>query len=64
MTGCVRRNVVETVQSEPAIEIEPALLSRCNRAYRACMMTLVDWCPSLPKRELTLEADTQESLVA
>ena len=26
--------------------IDPRLIDQCNRAYRSCMATLFDWCPS------------------
>jgi len=63
-SGSIRRGGIEDPQLGTSIEIDPALLERCTRAYRACMMTLVDWCPSLPRREIPVPQPIAESLVA
>jgi hypothetical protein len=62
-SGSVRRDPRHAI-TESVLDIDPALLDRCNRAYLACMMTLTDWCPSLPGRELLQEEANVESLVA
>jgi hypothetical protein len=62
-SGSIRRGIEP--QSGDSIEIDPALLDRCGRAYRACMMTLVDWCPSLPRRDIVVpQPPVAASLVA
>jgi hypothetical protein len=63
-SGAIRRGDIDELQTSPSIQIDPALLDRCNRAYRACMMTLVDWCPSLPRRQILAPQPIAESLVA
>jgi hypothetical protein len=62
--GEVRREGARPAGAIHPIQIDPRLLSQCNRAYRACMMTLSDWCPSLPFRSPANEDRSAESLVA
>ena len=62
--GSIRRETSSDVAAHLATPLDPALLQRCDRAYRACMMTLTDWCPSLPQREQLPTEQATESLVA